>query len=341
MAINILVGDAGGNILGEVPLLHIEQVVWRNNGVGQTTATLPLLNLTRYEPLLRFGNTVLLQFDNGLPNWGGIVDTPRSWQAGFFQVNLYSGEQLLEQRLTGKNEIYRQYSVGDLFRSAVVAANARAHTGVEAATPWYGGDLQDLDLHFKPLLDLATELTGDLSTADFYVTPAESDGRITFTAYLVNRRGADLYGVSLVEGRNLAEVTMEEQGPIVNYWYTVGSGTSWYTNRYVAESYDLESISAYGRRESSEIQTSISSPTMLDSIGERSLEDTANPRTAVTLLAISTPPALFSQYDIGDSLPVSIPSYGFQGFDTRVRLLGREYLPDAGLCNLLVEEFVV
>ena len=341
MAMNILVGDRGGNILGELPLLFVEQVVWRNNGVGQSTGTLPLRDLAQYEPLLRFGNTILLQFDNGLPDWGGIIDTPRPWQPGFFQVTLYSGERLLEIRVTGKNDIYRQYSAGDLYRAAIVAANAREYTGLEVAVPWYGGSLQDIEYHYKSLLELAGELTGDLTSSDFYVTPAEVAGRITFTAHLDNRRGRDLYGVALVEGRNLADASITEQGPIGNYWYTVGAGSSWYTSRYVAETYDAISINAYRRREMSTIESSVSNPSMLESMGEQSLAAYAFPRTAVTLSAIDAPPAPFAAYGVGDSLRADIPSYGFYGFDSRVRVMGREFMVEAGVCNLVVEEYTL
>lgn len=337
MAMNIIVGDAAGVILGEINMF-VEQIVWRSNDVGQAVGNLPLVDVDRYQSLLRFGNTILFQFDNGLPDWGGVIDTPRSWQPGTFQINAYSGEHLLRMRVTGKNEIYRQYTAGDLFRSTILEANARAFTGLEVAVPWYGGDTHDADYHYRPLLEVAQELVEDLSSADFYVTAAEAGGLIQFTARFESRRGSDLYGVSLVDGRNITNPTMDEQGPIVNHRYTVGAGTSWYTGRYVAENYDAVSENLYRRREGSEIQSRISSPSMLDSIGEQRLSETKAPSTSVTLAAINQPPALFADYDVGDSLPVDVPRYGFTGLTTRVRVLGREYMPGAEVCNLLIEE---
>jgi len=337
MAINIVVGDAAGIILGEIRVF-MEQIVWRSNDVGQAVGVMPLVDVARYQSLLRFGNTILFQFDNGLPDWGGVLDTPRSWQAGHFQVNAYSGEHLLRLRTTGHNDVYRQYSVGDLFRSAIVAANGVEFTGLNVAVPWYGGNVHDVDYHYKPLLDAAKELTTDLSSADFYVTAEESGGLIRFTAHLDARRGRDHQGIALVDGRNITDPTMDEQGPIVNHWFTVGAGSSWYT-RYVAETFDAVSENLYRRRDDSSIESRVSNSSMLEDIGEQKLAASSTPATAVTLRAIDQEPARFADYDVGDSLPVDIPRYGFEGFTTRVRVLGREFVPSGGTCTLLVEEY--
>lgn len=338
MGMNVLVGDFGGVVMGEIPL-HVSQVSWRLNEVGQVVGDLPLTDVARHERLLRFGNTLLLQFDNGLPDWGGVLDTPRAWQHGQVRVHAYSGEYLLRLRLSGKNEVFRQHSVGEIFRSVLVGANGREALGMQIATPWYGGATHNLDYHYKPLFDIARELTQDLSKAEFQVSAAEVGGQIVFTARFDRRRGRDHDGISLMDGRNITEATLDEQGPIINHWYVVGSGTSWYGGRYVAEERDGISVNRYRLREASEIQSQIGNPSMLHAIAEQRSAANSTPTTSVPLTAVDLPPARFSDYDVGDSLPVDIPRYGFNGFTGRVRILGREYVPDRGVCNLLVTEY--
>jgi hypothetical protein len=337
--INVLVGDLGGIVLGEIPL-NVEQVSWRNKDVGQVTGYLPLLNVERYQTLLRFGNTLLLQFDNGLPDWGGVIDTPRSWGGNQIQVTGYSGEYLLKLRLTGRNDIHRSQSVGEIWRASLAEANQRDFTGLNVAPPWYGGLTQNTDYHLKVLFDVARELADDLSSADFYVTAAESGGHIIFTARFEERRGRDLDGVALVDGRNITNVVVEEQGPIYNHWYIVGAGNSWYT-RYIAEARDALSANLYRLREQSEIQSQVSSSFMLHSIAEQRLQNNSEPAVSIPLTALNQPPAYFADYDIGDSLPIDAAWAGFTGLNGRVRVLGREYAPHSGVCNLIVEEYAL
>jgi hypothetical protein len=208
------------------------------------------------------------------------------------------------------------------------------------ATPWYGGRTQSADYHLKGLFEVARELAEDLSSAEFYVTAAESGGHITFTARFEERRGRDLDGVALVDGRNITNVTMEEQGPIHNHWYVVGAGQSWYT-RYIAEERDALSANLYRLREQSEIQSQVSSSAMLHSIAEQRVQNNTEPAVSVPLTALNQPPARFADYDVGDSLPVDVAWAGFTGLASRVRVLGREYAPKAGVCNLIVEEYAL
>lgn len=335
--ISVIVGDKGGVVLSELAEATVEQVTWRSNEVGQADIVLPLWDVSRYRSLLQFGNTILLQFDNGLPDWGGIIDTPRSWRPGQFQVTAYSAEYLLALRVSGKNDIYRNQPVGEIWRASLADANQQEWTGLSVATPWFGGDGKDAEYHYKPLLEIARELSSDLSGADFYVTAAETGGHIEFTARFVERRGRDLEGVALVDGRNITEPVMEEQGPIMNQWYVVGSGSSWYT-RYVAQARDEVGVNLYRLREQSEIQSQIGNPTMLHAIAEQRLAGASQPGVSVTLAAIDAPPARFADYDVGDSLLVDVPWAGFTGLTGRVRVLGREYQPGSGVCNLVVEE---
>ena len=56
-------------------------------------------------------------------------------------------------------------------------------------------------------------------------------------------------------------------------------------------------------------------------------------------LAVSdTPPARFADYDLGDTIELIAPDFGFGGVKTNVRIVGRSYIPDLNYCDLVVQE---
>ncbi len=333
---SFVVGDTTGRALGTLDAL-VEQVVWRKNGVGQVTARVPRRDVAKYGDLLRFGAAALLQFDNGLPDWGGILDTPRQWEDGTISINGYSGERLLALRQTGRSEVYMGASAGKIFRDVIVNANNTAPTGLEVGSVWYGGELYDQDYHYKELLAVANELV-EFTGGDFFVTPSLVNGRITFTAHFAQRRGRDHTNLSLVDGRNVTKASLNEQGTIINLWHVAGSGNTWGASRPVADRSNLSSMGQYRRREGSSINSSVSSTAVLGALGDQLLAGSAEPVRALTLEVLNSFPARFSEYDVGDSLEAYVPRFGFDGFTGRVQVFGREYMPQAGVCNLLVGE---
>ena len=77
MAVQVLVGDRFGRVLGEItPLLG--NITWRLNKIGKTTVTISKKDAKVSENFFRYGNRLLIQFtdDIGLPAWGGVMDTP-------------------------------------------------------------------------------------------------------------------------------------------------------------------------------------------------------------------------------------------------------------------------
>jgi hypothetical protein len=338
MTARVLVADRVGRILAELEP-ELGPVSWRLNGVGKLTLSLARTDPKATEANLRFGNRMLVQFDNGLPNWGGVIDPPRDWDGLHVDVTAYSGEHLLGMRQTDRGRYFTQATVGYMFQQLILEANAVFAMGIMVGSVWTGGELHSPDLHFKNLLAFAQDsLCRRLESADIAIVAGESAGNITFTAYLWERRGMDKPGVVLLEGHNLATVKLSEQGTIVNSWDLAGEGTTWGEDRLMSHAQDADSIDEFGFRQDSAVYSDTSNQVTLDGTAASLLAESAQPHNILTLEAADLAPAAFADYDVGDSVRAMLHSYGFGGYDHVVRLLTREYDPAAGTCGLVVQE---
>lgn len=337
--IRLLIGDTTGRLLAELTA-GIGDVSWRLNEIGKVPITISRRDEKATADFLRFGNLVLLQFGNGLPDWGGVIDPPRQWRPnGTIQATAYSGEYLLKLRRTSKGRYFDQATPGYIFESVINEANALAPIGIILGSVGGGSTQHSPEYHFKDLFWILQEsICRNLTDYDFDVTPAVENGRIVFHANLYERKGRTLDNVALIEGHNLVNVELIEQGPILNAWNVVGDGVGWGDERPVSYRDDPESINLYGLREGAEISTGIVNATTLDTAAETRLRENKNPRNRWDLTAVDMAPATFRDYDIGDVVRLLAPSCGFGGTDTAVRVLERSFNQATGLCRLIVEE---
>jgi hypothetical protein len=179
------------------------------------------------------------------------------------------------------------------------------------------------------------------------VTAEETDGYITFTGNLVERRGRRKPGVALIEGHNIGNIQYNEQGPLVNSWDVVGSdlssgGSTWGDDRLVAHADDPTSIGIYGLRAASVMRTNEEDVNSLIAEAEQLLASTTNPGRLFTVDALNLVPGLFASYDLDDEIWLEALTYGWSpdGFSGFVRLEQREFDPNTGLCKVNLREVV-
>lgn len=347
MTLRFQVADIYGRILSELQP-GVESVAWRLNNVGQCKFSLSRTDPKCIEDYLRFGNLVLISFDNGLPDWGGMIDPPREWGASIIGT-AYSGEYLFGLRQTDKGRYFSGATVGAIYQALVNEADDFTALGVALGSVWAGGDAHSPDYHFGNLLNIFSQSLADrLSDADFDVTAAESGGRVVLTANLYERKGADKLNYSLIEGTNCEIVNFSEQGSLINSWDMAGEGDDWGDDRPISHAEDASSIATYGLRQSSQIYSDVSVQATLDSHASLALAQSKDPHNMFSLQASDVSPARFRDYDVGDRLRLMAHSVGFKssaaaikdrfGIDTTVRIWAREYSPASNLCQLVVRE---
>lgn len=340
----LLVGDKFGGILAELEAT-MEEVTWLRNDVGRARLRFALGDSKINETNLRYGNRVLIQFGNGLPDWGGVIDTPRAWGRGAVTVTAYSGEHILGQRRTDKGMYFSGASVGAMLIRIIQEANAVADTGIDVGGVWLGGALHSPEYHLDDLLEiLQASIAGRLSTADFAVQPVLVDGKIRFRAFLWERRGHVKRDVWLVEGHNTTEAELVEQGPIINSVTIAGADLSaegasgWGNGRLIAMYDNAASIARYGLRQWSSVYQDVVIQSSLDEIARARVGKSAQPQNIVDVTVVDRSPANYRDYDIGDTIRGVFPGLGFAGYDKLLRLDGREYRQATGTCRLIVSE---
>ena len=325
----ILVGDRQGVVMGEMAEAEIESVTWTLNEAGEARLNVP--NPGTAERLIALGNRLLIYLDNGLPPWAGYMDPPRGRRWGSISLTGYGGERLLEHRVTARTRAFAAATAGSIFL-ALLAEQARPVV-MEAGNVDISGATIAAEYHYQSLLEA---VNGLLETAggDWNVSGALENGRIRLRANYYRQRGRYLANVYLLEGHNIGESDVEEQGPIVYEWLTAGAGNGWEPwSRAFAAARDDVSAERHGLRQAGEVVSGITSRAALEAYTARNLAVTAEPYVAVTLDAVNLPPARFGDYEVGDWINLALYSVPFQGVR---RVIGREFDPRAGACRLVV-----
>jgi len=336
----VTVADQFGAILTELDRALVRVCSWRLNDYGKAEIEIAATDDKATLDNLAFGNLILLEFENGLPNWAGVIDAPRSWPKGSITVNAYGAAYLLTSRRTGKDQAYAAQSPGAIFQDLIARANTTHHMGIEIGTVWEGSGTHSISFNFADLYTVIKEQCCErLADADFDITGAISNGRIVLTANYYQSKGATRSGVALVESRNVSgDPVLEEQGPIYNVWRAIGPGSLWDDTRLIGYAFDQDSVDKYGYREIVESHTEVDSQTSLDEIAANRLGVTKDPRNRVALSVADLRPGLFSAYDVGDTVTIVLHSKGFGGYIAQARVITREYSPASGTCALVVEE---
>lgn len=332
-----LIGDPLGQVKAEVqPAMG--PVLWRLNDLGQVKLRFTVRDPLFYKELFRFGGRVLLQFSNGLPDWGGVFDPPERWSAdGTIETVAYEAGYLLGFRRTAKRRRFIEVTVGTILASLIDEANAISEVGLTLGSVWYGGDQHRVEYNYTSLLDvLRKSLTQDLSNADWDVRPVYSNGTITFRVGLYEQKGTTKNGVCLIEGHN-AEVEYQRVGSITNQWYVAGGGSDWGENRKVGTAYDASSISSYGLREGLKTVSGNLYQYMLDNQAALLVADSKSPHAQLGAVSVDRAPGKFQDYDVGDTIKIMSHSFGYDGL---ALVVAREFDPSTCMCKNVIEEVV-
>jgi len=340
-----LIANRFGKLIAEIQP-DLGSISWRLNEVGRVQFRLSRANALVTASNLAFGNFLYIEFDNGLPAWAGLIDPPRVWANGLVEMTAYSAEYVLSLRSTDKTLGFTSTEVGTIFRTLIENANSAAPTGITIGDVWLGGDLHTVEYHYANLLNtIQDDLCERMSAADFGIVPSLSSGYVNLIANFYSKRGLVKNGVALIQGHN-AEITLTEQGPIINSWDLAGatpSGSSstggWGDDRLTSQDYDPASINAYGLRSGASIFGAVETQDVLDSYAANLLASSKDPKNLIGVSTHNQEPALFSAYHIGDTVRLVAHDLGFvEGIDTLVRILSREFNPVDGSCSLVVEE---
>ena len=87
-----------------------------------------------------------------------------------------------------------------------------------------------------------------------------------------------------------------------------------------------------------ELYSDVSEMPTLAKHAQARLAQSAYPLRRFGLTVVDAEPGTFAAYDVGDIVRLTAASVSW-GYDGRVRLVAREFRPEAGVCQLAVDEF--
>lgn len=304
----------------------IESVSWTLNNAGRARLFMPYSDPKCTLANLQHGNRILIEFDNGLPSFGGVIDTPRKQNADGVTVNAYTAEKLFSFRVTAKSRYFRATAPGSIYKGLITRTNAIRSSGIDIGNIYAGGTPRTLTYHYNDLWGRIKKLAA-LSGQDFDVTPTYDDGILKFHANWYDVKGADKSNkVHLVEGRNMADPSLNVQGNIANNVFLVGAGQTWSDQRYVAHSADTASEADYGYREYAEIQSNVKVADTLDRNAAEILAEKQNPREKFSLRVSDREPGPFGSFDVGDLVTLqAFSNHGEWAYDQVVRITGMQW----------------
>lgn len=334
----VYVGDREGVIIGELAGA-LESVVWAADGYGTAALVLPT-DAPSYAHLLQYGNRALIDFSNGLPLWGGVIDPPRETRLGQTRVQLYEAAYTLSWDWTGEAAAY----AGDrLYPAAQVLAGLVRDSHLDIAIDPLAADGERVSVQFnnESLLSAAEKLRGLEPRLHYRVRAEPLRGqRIQFALQAFYDALEDDTGRALlIQGQNLIDWQVLEQGPIWNEVTAASQSEAAADGRFVATATAPASQMSHGlRREPVALagldedatpgQTAVAARARVAALGE--------PRLRARGMVLNQEPGLYRSFGIGSRVAVEIS----RPTTARLELLviGMEYVPSSGVLSLTFDD---
>ena len=343
----LYVADASGTIIGEMAG-SLESVSWATDGYGMATLILPLSAALAYGPLLEFGNRVCIEFSNGLQPWGGVIDVPRETTLGRMRLQMYEAGYLMNHLLTDAQEVY----LGSEARPAPailvdLVSKSGLGVGLELAAREDGVPVE-AEFHYDTLATAADKLRS-LDAGLHWFMRARSvatAGRIGFDLVVFRDALADDTGAAvLIQGHNLVQWSVLEQGPIYNevlvgvgdFTHLRNGAEGDYSELYTAV--DAASVQRHDRRQHlitlPEVEGE-SGPGRARAAAQAKLSAYSKPRLRVRGAALNMTPGLYREYGIGSRIRIEASTP--MATSEELVVIGMSYQPGTGTLSLVFDD---
>lgn len=343
MTVTAIVADPFGNVLAEI-VPEYGDISWILNGIGAASLTMRTNDAKWTRTNFRQGGMLLLEFDNGLQPWVGVLEGASSieWQPNQrAKVNYISAEAILKHRLTDQDVDYGGATAGSVASNLLAFTNGKKQTGILPGELWTNspgaGRVYHYDVMYDALVKLQEATGGDWAVTGYRGTGLNKDKvdlRLNFWA----RKGRDLPDVALVEDHNALLVSyVEQDSGMANSVFVVGAGNDWSTERPIGTAQDADSIAENNLFETSIVANDITESATADALASATLAARVNPYRLLTVDTTNLNPGAWAAYDVGDKVACLFPSAGWAGLDGMGRVVSRAYNPLAKICRLVVE----
>jgi hypothetical protein len=200
------------------PIADFKAAVVRSsllNDIGEAIFQIPTRSTKCRRELLEFGNYLYIQNDK-MPDWVGIIDTPRTWRSGLVEVHAYEVPYILNYRLTPLNTTITG-TPGQLIDQLIGFANSDEDTLIRTGSIFIGGVSAP-----EVLTDtIYSHVKGiqSYSNHDWICTPViGSNGALTIQMDWVEKAGI-VTDIELSQGHNIlyGDTPLDEAGELLNF----------------------------------------------------------------------------------------------------------------------------
>lgn len=284
------------------------------------------------ETVLQYGNWLLVE-NSMLPDWVGVIDTPRSWTARTVTVSAYTPEHVFGWR-RGPFEVAKSGSAGSIFEYLLQLVNSAEPTIIKAGSINKSGTNRQETIN-------PTQLNTDLqriyerSLEEYQWRPIiEDSGRLAVLADWMPHIGITTTAL-LHEGKaggNIETVNniLVEDGTIKNDVLGYGDGLTW-ASKPKQQIIDPFSRFKYGLRQWAEGFDGVTNGQTLKDNTIALVNDESNPKKTFSINALNVEDT-FKYIGLGNTLNLQFQNIGFYnngslGFETKVRITAMRYDP--------------
>jgi hypothetical protein len=283
---------------------------------------------------LEYGNWVLVENSDGLPDWVGMIDLREPGRDGV-KITAFSPEVVFDYRIGPRSQTLAG-SPGSVFAQMIDYINAQEETVLQAGNIESSGSLEET-LNPVALSDDLNRIV-ERSGQGYRWRPDVDLGQLTIYGDWYADMTLDT-GLILHDGYNIGGLSPIRESPPVSHVLAYGNGSLW-SNRLIAEAQDLESRDRYGLRQ---VSFNVQTPSMetLTAAAQQKLNMSHHPAPAFSL-NIANVGDTFKKIAPGvQAVMVRIVAGSFFGVDLtdQVKILNMHYDPENGYVtpNLLYE----
>ncbi len=343
----ILVFDKHGNNPFEIEA-EVTAMGWNDRQVTEAQLTIPMTaaNISKIE----FNETLIKRMvfirTANLPEWGGYLDTPISFDVGKVTVMAKSGLGYLDSRFP-HHSYDKEFTSGSMVERMVGGAKKRGFLPVIASKEHIntGGGTAGKVKHDYTVLKNMQKLS-KRNNREFWLDPELVDGDLKF--YLYWRRKKQLYGgpIEVGERGNASWGTpnpMTISGNIVTAWYVEERDlpTGERERRLIDTTLPKK---LYGHWEDALIVDTLSAGSTWSREFKRAVQNSGRPQTQFRLRVKIETDGISNQIEPGSIHLLNGPGVGFTngkvGISTTVRVTDVEYRASDGYLDVIAREWV-
>lgn len=324
----VRVADSSGRYLGELQTWGaLDRVTWATDTYGAASMTLDAAVLREAPGLIDYGNRVLIQFDNGLPAWGGVIDVPRSTSRGQVRIQFYAAEYMFGWMEMGQSEDYTgtaSNSAPFILRDVLEKSTASEEYQIlfeegDAAV----ADRVEVKLPVQTLESVAKKLTGLDPAFHWRLEPLTEAYHLSYRLVTFqNWRRDATNDVVLLGGVNFVDFETLEQGPIYNVVTVTPSAAEFSRGSRYYTATDPDSIALHGRRRRflavRDADDTSDDLRLLRQYADAELAKYSTPRLKVRGRWLNIDPARYGRFHLGDRVGVELAELGQKDVRTAV-----------------------